>query len=117
MWIEMCSRSDTHCVFLVQLLLQDGGNLNAVDSEGLTPAMWACYFDQLQNLQFLHKALSRIDPEEDAIFRDTDCYGQCVIHWAVKGVGSLQCLEVVKKKASTLSLKQYMVRCCAKSKV
>lgn len=97
MWIEMCSRSDTHCLFLVQLLLQDGGNLNAVDSEGLTPAMWACYFDQLQNLQFLHKALSRIDPEEDAIFRDTDCYGQCVIHWAVKGVGSLQCLEVIRK--------------------
>ena len=93
----MWNSTDTHCFFLVQLLLQVGGNLNAVDSEGLTPAMWACYFDQLQNLQFLHKALSRIDPEEDAIFRDTDCYGQCVIHWAVKGVGSLQCLEVIKK--------------------
>lgn len=98
-WIEMWNYStDTRWLFLVQLLLQVGGNLNAVDSEGLTPAMWACYFDQLQNLQFLHKALSRIDPEEDAIFRDTDCYGQCVIHWAVKGVGSLQCLEVIKKK-------------------
>lgn len=81
-------------VFSVQLLLQFGGNLNAVDCEGFTPAMWACYFDQLQNLQLLQNALSRIDPEEDAIFRDTDCYGQSVIHWAVKGAGSLQCLEV-----------------------
>ncbi|KAJ7333787.1 hypothetical protein OS493_015878 [Desmophyllum pertusum] len=57
--------------------------------------MWACHFDQLQNLQSLQKVLSRIDTEEDAIFRDTDCYGQSVIHWAVKGVGSLDCLEAL----------------------
>lgn len=103
----MCNCDDNHCVFLVQLLLQVGGNLNAVDSEGLTPAMWACYFDQLQNLQLLHKALSRIDPEEDAIFRDTDCYGQYVIHWAVKGVRSLQCLEV-KQTSNELALHKTM---------
>lgn len=78
------------------MLLQVGGNINAVDSEGLNPAMWACHFDQIQNLQVLHQALSRTHPEEDAIFKDTDCYGQSVIHWAVKGVGSLECLEVFK---------------------
>ena len=70
--------------------------MNAVDSEGMTPAMWACHFDQLRNLQLLQDALARIDPEEDALFRDTDCYGQSVIHWAVKGLGSLECLEVSK---------------------
>ena len=68
--------------------------MDAADSEGLTPAMWACYFDQLRNLQMLQNALARTDPEEDAIFRDTDCYGQSVIHWAVKGVGYLECLKV-----------------------
>ena len=78
------------------MILQFGGNISAVDSEGLTPAMWACHFDQLQNLQALQQALSRFDSEEDAIFKDSDCFGQSVIHWAVKGVGSLQCLEVSK---------------------
>ena len=78
----------------VQSLLQVGGSLYAVDSEGLTPAMWACYFDQPQNLQVIHRALSRIDSQEDAIFKDTDCYGQSVMHWSVKGAGSLECLEV-----------------------
>ena len=77
-------------------MLQVGGKLDATDSEGLTPAMWACYFDQLHNLQMLQNALARIDPEEDAILRDSDCCGQSVIHWAVKGVGSLECLEVSK---------------------
>ena len=75
-------------------LLQFGGNISAADSEGLTPSMWACHFDQLQSLQVLHGALARIDPEEDAIFQDIDCYGQSVIHWSVKGVGSLECLKV-----------------------
>ena len=80
------------------MLLQFGGSLHAVDSEGLTPAMWACYFDQLHNLQVLHDALCRLDPQEDAIFKDTDCYGQSVIHWSVKGAGSLECLEVFDKE-------------------
>jgi len=84
------------------LLLQAGGNINAVDSEGLNPAMWACHFDQIQNLQVLHQALSRTDPEEDAIFKDTDCYGQSVIHWAVKGVGSLECLEALLSPQSAV---------------
>ena len=77
-----------------QSLLQVGGSLDAVDSDGLTPAMWACYFDQPQNLQVIHHALSRTDPQGDAVFKDTDCYGQSVMHWSVKGAGSLECLEV-----------------------
>lgn len=85
-------------LFYGQMLLQFGGSLHAVDSEGLTPAMWACYFDQLHNLQVLHDALCRLDPQEDAIFKDTDCYGQSVIHWSVKGAGSLECLEVFDKE-------------------
>lgn len=85
-------------LFYEQMLLQFGGSLHAVDSEGLTPAMWACYFDQLHNLQFLHDALCRLDPQEGAIFKDTDCYGQCVIHWSVKGAGSLECFEVFGKE-------------------
>lgn len=83
-------------------LLQVGGSLYAVDSEGLTPAMWACYFDQPQNLQVIHHALSRIDPQEDAIFKDTDCYGQSVMHWSVKGAGSLECLEALLSPHSAI---------------
>lgn len=86
----------------LKLLLQFGGNISAADREGLTPAMWACHFDQLQNLQLLQQALSRIDPQEDAIFRDTDCYGQSVIHWAVKGTGPLECLEALLSPHSVI---------------
>lgn len=81
-------------LFAVQLLLQFGGKISTADKEGLTPTMWACHFDQLHNLQMLQQALSKIDPQEDAIFTDTDCNGQSVIHWAVKGAGTLECLEV-----------------------
>ena len=86
-----------HVLFAVQLLLQFGGNISTVDKEGLTPTMWACHFDQLHNFQMLQQALSRIDPQEDAIFTDTDCNGQSIIHWAVKGAGTLECLEVYLK--------------------
>lgn len=82
--------------------------MDAADSEGLTPTMWACYFDQLRNLQMLQNALARTDPEEDAIFRDTDCHGQSVIHWAVKGMGSLECLKVNE------SICVYCLNCCFK---
>ena len=82
---------------MFQLLLQNGGDLNAKDREGLTAAMWACHFDQLQNLQALQMALSRIDPEEDALLKESDNCGQMAIHWAVRGMGTLECLQVYKE--------------------
>lgn len=86
----------------LKLLLQFGGNISTVDKEGLTPTMWACHFDQLHNLQMLQQALSRIDPQEDAIFTDTDCNGQSIIHWAVKGAGTLECLEALLSPQSVV---------------
>ena len=84
------------------MLLQYGGNISATDNEGLTPAMWACHFDQLGNLRILKSALARIDPRDDAVFEDTDCCGRTVIHWAVNRTGSLKCLEELSSQETVL---------------
>jgi len=75
-------------------LLQHGASIGANDCEGLTPAMWACHFDQLNNLLLLKSALTRIDPHEEAIYEETDLKGRTVVHWAVNKTGSIQCLKV-----------------------
>ena len=78
----------------MQLLLQHGAKVNAVDGEDLTPAMWACHFDQSANLNLLQTALARTDPRDGALFEDTDIFGQTAIHWAVNKTGSMECLKV-----------------------
>ena len=85
-----------HC--LLQLLLQHGASIVTNDSEGLTPAMWACHFEQLQNLLLLKSALVRTDPRDDALYEETDLKGRTVVHWAVNKTGSIECLTVSSRK-------------------
>ena len=82
----------------MQLLLQNGADINEKDCDGMTPAMWACYFNKPSNLQILRNALERIDPRSDAILDEQDNIGRTVLHWAAMSGdqdNNVSCLKVV----------------------
>ena len=76
--------------------------MSATDREGLTPSMWACHFDQLENLRILRSALARMDPRDDALFEETDCCGKTIIHWAVNRMASTKCLKELLSEETVL---------------
>ena len=81
----------------LQLLLQYGADINAKDCDGMTPAMWASYFDKPDNLTVIRNALERIDPRSDAILDEQDIMGRTVLHWAALTCdqnNSMACLKV-----------------------
>ena len=71
--------------------------MNVKDCDGMTPAMWACYFNRADNLLVLRNALERVDPRSEAILEEQDNMGRTVLHWAAMSFdqnNSLSCLKV-----------------------
>ena len=65
----------------------------------MTPVMWACHFNNLENMRVLRNALERVDSRCEAIFEDRDGNGETVLHWAVpmRDKGSVECLKVCRR--------------------
>lgn len=65
----------------------------------MTAVMWACRFNNLENMQVLRNALERVDPRREAIFEDRDDNGETVLHWAIpmSDEGSVECLKVRRR--------------------
>ncbi len=64
------------------------------DREGLTASMWACHFDQLENLQLLLDYEKKINPSPEAIFQTVDASGAGIVHWAVTRSTNIECFRV-----------------------
>jgi ankyrin repeat protein len=83
--------------YLFQLLLQYGADISAKDCDGMTPAMWASYFNKPENLKVVRNALERMDPRPDAILDEQDNMGRTVLHWAAMTCdqnNNMSCLKV-----------------------
>ena len=76
------------------MLLVNGANPKSQDSEGLTPAMWACHFDQIENLQILLATEEKLNPSPEARFEVVDNLGRTILHWAVTKTNNINCMRV-----------------------
>lgn len=81
----------------MQKLLAAGGDKETLDNDEMTPVMWACYFDNCENVE----ALLNISTEDemryeiiDAEIQDKDVNGKCLLHWSVARASSKQCFKV-----------------------
>ena len=57
--------------------------MNSKDCDGMTPAMWACYFHKPDNLHIMRSAFLRVDPRPKAILDEQDNLGRTILHWMV----------------------------------
>ena len=81
-------------MIIFQMLLASGANSSIHDNEGLTPAMWACHFDQLENLQVLLAIEEESNPSPEVRFEVVDNLGRTILHWAVTKTSSIDCMRV-----------------------
>ena len=72
----------------------DGADPYSQDNDGLSPAMWACHFDQLDNLQLLLAVQDKSNPSPEARFQSTDETGRTILHWAVTRMNNTDCMKV-----------------------
>jgi len=85
------------------MLLDGGVDTGVRDSEGMSPAMWACRSDRIENFHLL----SRYEHEQNVTRQrrgrqtgiDDDGYerdlcGHTWLHWSVRRVEPLECLKV-----------------------
>ena len=78
------------------MLVIRGADPNVQDNEGLTPAMWACHFDQLESLQLLLAIQEKSNPAPEARFEVVDNLGRTILHWAVTKTNNINCVKVCK---------------------
>lgn len=76
------------------MLITNGANPRVPDNDGLTPAMWACHFDQLENLKLLLAEEEKSNPSPEARFAVVDSIGRTILHWAVTNINSFNCMKV-----------------------
>ena len=56
--------------------------------------MWACHFDQLDNLQFLLAVQEKSNPAPEARYQAVDKNGKTILHWAVTRMTNISCMKV-----------------------
>ena len=91
------------CSRVWQMLLDEGVDTGVRDSEGLSPAMWACRSDRIEHFDLL----SSYEHEQTATRQHRDCHdgvddagyerdlcGRTWLHWSVRRVEPLECLKV-----------------------
>jgi len=93
------------------MLLDEHVDTGVRDSEGLSPAMWACRSDRIAHFHLL----SSYEQEQNATRQRRDCRdvvdsdgyerdlcGRTWLHWSVRRVEPLECLKVCLYNASVL---------------
>lgn len=91
----MLGWSRCYCdAFLFQLLIQHHADVNTRDKDGLSPCMWACRLDHIEHFQCLCQADNFHVDDADGIERDL--IGRTWMHWAVRRMEPLECLQVQK---------------------
>jgi len=63
----------------------------------MTPVMWACHFDQYENMELLLNISHQDDMRFeviDAELKDKDRNGKNLLHWSVSSTASKQCFKV-----------------------
>ena len=75
------------------MLIVNGADPNIQDNEGLTPAMWACHFDQLENLQLLLAIEEKANQPPEARYHSVDNVGRTILHWAVTKTSNVSCMK------------------------
>ena len=66
----------------------------------MTPVMWACYFDQYENMELLLN-ISHDDEMRfeiiDAELKDKDKMGRNLLHWSISNAVNRQCFKVANE--------------------
>jgi len=91
------------CVFVWQELIDASVDTNVRDTEGLSPAMWACrsdrirHFDLLSSYEQQQNASRKRQDHRDRVDDDgyeRDLCGRTWLHWSVRRAEPLECLKV-----------------------
>lgn len=85
-----CTTPSLDCL---QLLIQHHADVNVRDKDGLSPCMWACRLDHIEHFQYLCQAESFHVDDADGIERDL--IGRTWMHWAVRRMEPLECLQTL----------------------
>eukprot|EP00794_Sanderia_malayensis_P014094 gene14094-15566_t len=78
---------------ILKTLLENGADVSIQDREGLTAAMWACHFDQLENLQLILSYEKKINPSPEAVYQIVDSSGATILHWSVTRTININCFK------------------------
>ena len=83
--------------FVLQKLLDSGADKDSLDNDEMTPVMWACHFDQYENMELLlnisHEDEMRFEII-DAELKDKDKMGRNLLHWSISNAVNKQCFKV-----------------------
>jgi ankyrin repeat protein len=60
------------CLSIVQMLIQQGADLEALDHVGRTAFLYACYYGQQEVVQYLHKVGACVDVR-DQVYQNYHC--------------------------------------------
>ncbi|WAR02220.1 RAI14-like protein, partial [Mya arenaria] len=85
-----CTTPYTECL---QLLIHHHADVNIRDKDGLSPCMWACRLDHIEHFQLLCQAETFHVDDADGIERDL--IGRTWMHWAVRRMEPLECLQTL----------------------
>ena len=87
-YLNLCSS-----LHILQLLIHHHADVNIRDKDGLSPSMWACRLDHIEHFQLLSQAENFHVEDHDGIERDL--IGRTWMHWAVRRLEPLECLQVI----------------------
>jgi len=73
----------------LQLLLDAGVDIGINDNDGMSALMWCCHGDHLDHLRLLLKQVHADDG-----LTDRDVSGKTWLHWCVRRIEPLNCLQV-----------------------
>ncbi|XP_060599781.1 uncharacterized protein LOC132753347 isoform X3 [Ruditapes philippinarum] len=85
-----CTTPNLDCL---QLLINHHADVNIRDKDGLSPCMWACRLDHIEHFQYLCQAENFHVDDADGIERDL--IGRTWMHWAVRRMEPLECLQTL----------------------
>lgn len=86
--------------FQQQKLLDAGGDKETLDNDEMTPVMWACHFDNHENVEVLLNISMDDEMRFEAVdseVQDKDVNGKTLLHWSVSRSTSKQCFKVNSK--------------------
>ncbi|KAK3580810.1 hypothetical protein CHS0354_025154 [Potamilus streckersoni] len=77
----------------LRVLIEHNADVNVRDKDGLTPCMWACRLDHIQHFELLSR--SERFHVEDADGIERDIIGRTWMHWSVRRMEPLECLQTL----------------------
>ena len=91
-YMVRCFSSGYVFFYILQLLIQHHADVNIRDKDGLSPSMWACRLDHIHHFELLSRSENFHVEDADGIERDL--IGRTWMHWAVRRLEPLECLQV-----------------------